>query len=146
MSHKPDGYTIFCDDIRQEVGNKHSLMGIYGHEMLVHNPFPLTMRMGLYIVFREDPSAPLGDLTLCIYSPGDPQDKPSYKAEIARSAENIPPPPPDLDQAARRTFVLNIVSAINLTEAGKVKVRMIVEGEEIKLGTLTVKQAEPQPA
>jgi hypothetical protein len=28
---------IFCDDLRQEVGAKFSIMGVYGHEMLVHS-------------------------------------------------------------------------------------------------------------
>ena len=90
MSHKPDGYTIFCDDIRQEIGNKQSLMGIYGHEMFVHHAFPVTMRMGFHVVFREDPSSPLNDITLCIYSPGDPDDNPLTRLQIARSAENTP--------------------------------------------------------
>src|SRR5262245_49177154 len=110
MPNNPDGYTIFCDDIRQEVGNKASLMGIYGSDLLVHQAFPTAMhRMGFYINYREDPYAPLNNMTLCIYLPGDEDGKPFYKAEIERSEGQIAPPPPDLDPAARRTFVLNVV-------------------------------------
>lgn len=35
-------YTIFCDDIRQEMGNKLSIMGVYGGQLLVPQmPFVL---------------------------------------------------------------------------------------------------------
>ncbi len=34
--------TIYCDDIRNEVGNKLSLMGIYSSELFTRN-FPLTL-------------------------------------------------------------------------------------------------------
>ena len=34
-------YTIFCDDVRLEVGNKLSLMGVF-HQIAVHQ-FPLTL-------------------------------------------------------------------------------------------------------
>ena len=145
MPHKPDGYTIFCDDIRQEVGNKWSLMGIYGAELFVSEPFPFNMpRMGFHVVFKDDPRAPLKNLTLCIFLPGDPDDKPTYKAEIAGSEDQIPPPPDDLDPNARRTFAINIIlNSLTLKETGKIKVRMLVDGQEVKLGTLRVRHAEP---
>jgi hypothetical protein len=34
--------TLFCDDVRQEVGNKVSLMGCYGHELFVEK-FPIAL-------------------------------------------------------------------------------------------------------
>lgn len=34
-------YTIFCDDVRLEVGNKLSLMGVF-HQIVVHH-FPVTL-------------------------------------------------------------------------------------------------------
>ena len=145
MSHKPDGYTIFCDDVRQEIGNKFSLMGIYGPEMFVDSPFPLMMaKMGFHIAFRDDPHAPFTPITLCIYLPGDEQDKPTYKADIDRSQAAPPPPPGTLGPATRRIATLNVVlSPLNLKEPGKIKVRMLVDGEKIKLGTLRVAYKDP---
>jgi hypothetical protein len=50
------------------------------------------------------------------------------------------PPPPDLELGARRIFVLNVVlNPVPLKEPGKIRVRMLVDGDEIKLGTLNVK-------
>jgi hypothetical protein len=38
----PVAYTTFCDDLRQEVGNKISYMGVYQGMMLVH-AFPVAL-------------------------------------------------------------------------------------------------------
>lgn len=35
MKFAQETFTILCDDIRQEVGNKISLMGIYGKEVII---------------------------------------------------------------------------------------------------------------
>lgn len=46
--------TVFCDDIREEVGNKRSLMGIYHSEMFVHD-FPTVLpRLCFYVTFTTD--------------------------------------------------------------------------------------------
>ena len=35
------GMTIFCDDIREELSGKISLIGVYGGDLVVNAPFPL---------------------------------------------------------------------------------------------------------
>jgi len=145
MPLKPDGYTIFCDDIRQEIGNKCSLMGIYGPDMFVDNPFPLMMaKMGFHITFRDDPHAQLSPITLCIYLPVYEQDNPTYRSDIYRSQAALPPLPGTLGPTARRMATINVLlSPLNLKEPGKIKVRMLVDGEKIKLGTLRVAYKDP---
>jgi hypothetical protein len=145
MLHKSDGYTVFCDDIRHEVGNKVSLLGVYGTEMFVFQPFPMVIyRMGFHVIYREDINAPLRDLTFCIFLPGDMDDNPTYKAEISRSEWQIPPLPLDVDTSTRRVSAFNVIlNPVPLKQEGKIKVRVIVGGEEIKLGTLSVKYREP---
>lgn len=143
--NKPDGYTIFCDDIRQEVGNKCSLMGVYGPEMYLSQPFPSGLaRMGFHVVYKEDLDAPFKDMTLCIFLPGDPDDKPAYKADIERSSMTLQPPDLNLGPTARRMMSLNVLlNPVVLKHEGRIKVRMLVEGEVVKLGTLAVKYREP---
>lgn len=46
--------TIFCDDIREEVGNKRSLMGIYHGEMFVHSMPILLPKLCFYITYITD--------------------------------------------------------------------------------------------
>lgn len=40
----PSAIAIFCDDIRQEIGNKVSFAGIYQQSYLSPSPFPLTIQ------------------------------------------------------------------------------------------------------
>lgn len=51
--------TIFCDDIREEVGNKRSLMGIYQSDMFIQSMPALLPRLCFYINFVCDISVQL---------------------------------------------------------------------------------------
>lgn len=50
--------TVFCDDIREEVGNKRSLMGIYQGEMFIQSLPVLLPRLCFYISYVSDFSKP----------------------------------------------------------------------------------------
>ena len=48
---------IFADDVRQEIGNKASIMGIYGDDMVLNQPsikWPFPLRLGIYIRVQVD--------------------------------------------------------------------------------------------
>lgn len=46
---------LFCDDIRVEVGNKFSLMGVYGGEMLIAATFPVQIaKLGIMVWLISD--------------------------------------------------------------------------------------------
>jgi hypothetical protein len=141
MMNKPDGYTIFCDDIRQEVGNKCSLMGVYGPEMYLSQPFPSGLpRMGFHVVFKEDLAAPLKDMTLCIFLPGDPDSTPTYRADIERSSMKIEPSDLTPGPSTWRLMSLNVIlTPVALKQEGRIKVRMLIGDDVVKLGALGVK-------
>ena len=42
MSTEPFMWAVFCDDVRQEIGNKLSYLGIYGPNLIVPE-FPTTL-------------------------------------------------------------------------------------------------------
>ena len=51
------GYTIFCDDIRAEVGGKLTYVGSYSGTMLVHGSFPTIvpkLALGMVYLQRRD--------------------------------------------------------------------------------------------
>jgi hypothetical protein len=63
---RPNGYVIFCDDIRQELGNKVSLSGVYGGEMLfpAETAFPIALpKLGVAISWSEALDCPYDELT-----------------------------------------------------------------------------------
>lgn len=61
--------TIFCDDIRQEINGKFTLVGCYNSQLLVSD-FPFTLpRLAIHFILEcEDESpAPAGDITLQVF-------------------------------------------------------------------------------
>lgn len=56
----------FCDDVRQEVGNKYSLIGCYGPSMLI-NTFPATLpKLCAQVKVHASIDAPLQELSIRI--------------------------------------------------------------------------------
>ena len=52
----PYGYTIFCDDFRQEIGGKLSYMGIYRGKLILNKPLPASLlKLCLAIHYFERP-------------------------------------------------------------------------------------------
>ena len=54
----------FCDDFRQEIGNKFSLMGCYGTDLYVPQ-FPITLpKLCVFVYVRTPKERPFGTLTI----------------------------------------------------------------------------------
>ncbi len=54
----------FCDDVRQEIGNKYSLMGCYGTDLYVPS-FPITLpKLCVFVNARTPREQPFRQLTL----------------------------------------------------------------------------------
>jgi hypothetical protein len=142
------GYTIFCDDIRQEVGNKSSLMGVYGPDLIVEGDFPVTMsKLGFFIKYKEDLGVTPEKMALNIFLPGDSDDKPTYTIDVERADSGTSVPLPDATPDTKQTMALNIVfSPVILKNEGRIKVRMQVGDEEVKLGTLKITRRKLEEA
>ncbi|WP_143149072.1 hypothetical protein [Hyphomicrobium sp. CS1BSMeth3] len=132
------GSTIFCDDIRSELGKKFSLIGVYQHKILVHAPFPVALpKLGLWITYQEDPREPISAMSLRIYIPGDPDDRASISADIEKPKED--PVPLNAAPDVKRILTFHFtISPFPINQAGKIKVRIVKNGEERKLGTIEV--------
>lgn len=55
----PSGIAIFCDDIRQEAGNKLSYMGVYDRALYIDEEFPITLSKLCvvinFLVYKTEP-------------------------------------------------------------------------------------------
>lgn len=60
---------IVCDDIRQEVGGKHSLMGVYTG--IVVNSLPSTLFKLSFAIMLEEVKVPINDAKVTITFPKD---------------------------------------------------------------------------
>jgi hypothetical protein len=147
-SPSPLGYTVFCDDIRQEIGGKLTLVGVYSGEMTVFGTLPATLpKLALYIRYMERVGESNEPLELRIYKPGDPYDSPTLRVPISeqmlekfRSMNN---PPDELDDPLAVLSLHLAVQPIEFRQEGVLRVRMIRGENEIKLGGLRIK-AQPK--
>lgn len=133
----PYGYTVFCDDVRHEVGNKLSYIGIYPDKIVVHAPFPAKLAKFafavLYIEGQEESTEPV---TLKIWLPGDPEDAPFFSHPVP--IEELRNRPGSLPDELLYAHMIVAPAPLILREAGLIKVRAYRADLEIKLGTMRV--------
>jgi hypothetical protein len=147
------GYSIFCDDIRQEVHGKLSFIGIYVGTMIVHVPFPTTLpKFYIYANYcqpYEGNSPKINSMDFQVWLPGNVSDAPSISAPVFRSDQQQLPPPPDQlpiwddsDVETVLRFAVPIwLEPLVIPVAGRIKVRAVVDGTVTKLGALKVQPA-----
>lgn len=145
MTDTTFGYTIFCDDIRNEVGGKHSYIGIYNGELFIAGDFPTTLpKLGLAIHFKEPHYASTDPVTFKIFMPEDAEDAASIEGSLP------------IDEARKEAALLNptkepgkmismqmhvVLSPLPLNGPGRIKIRAYRGGREFKLGTLRLSKA-----
>ena len=133
--------TIYCDDVRSEVGNKLSFMGIYGSNILL-NDFPAVLAklcavMSLHL--PEDTQAETATFFLC-----------KDDEEIGRSTALIS----DVRKAAaqalesdeeRRMTIRFIaqIAPLQFEQPCRLKARVEIDGETIRGGSLVVERMPP---
>lgn len=151
----PSGFTIFCDDIRQEVSGKITLVGAYADEMTVFGEAPLVLpQLKALIVCRFPPANPPRLVTLkVLYTRKDAEDITLLESEIpciydeekagsAASIEEMAANPDTFTFGELRT--LASLSGISLLGPGFIRTRFLVGDDEIRLGALEIK-LRPDP-
>ena len=133
------GNAIFCDDIRSEVDQKASYIGVYTSSiMLVHSEFPVTIpKFGIAITFAQKRELFVQNIGIRIFLPGDTDEKASVEAD---SAQLTMPP-------IEETFPMILIGAqmifspLVIGQAGEIKVRVVREGILHRIGTLSVRSS-----
>lgn len=144
----PFGSTIFCDDIRHEIGGKVSYIGIYSGEINFSRPLPITLsKFGFAIRYSERIGESTEDVSVGIYFPGDPEGEPSTKLKLP--IQEMRSKTPDLElmkisQDPLMTMIFHIVlEGQILKEEGRIKVRAYRGDLEVRMGTLLVRHIPP---
>jgi hypothetical protein len=147
------GYTVFCDDVRQELGGKTSFIGVYSDTMLVHGEFPLTLpKFGFGISLLQRREIFEANVEVQIFLPGDGEESPSIAlqgseavegavaAQTAAQVEGLP-------KGDERIIAmhLNVIAApLIFKEPGIMKVRgALRRGDVIRLGSIRI-VSQPQ--
>lgn len=139
--------TIFCDDIRHEIGGKLSYIGVYSGYMFVPT-FPITLpKLCLALSVLTPQSKPFRRLSLRVLK--DEELLAEGSLDEALLAQNIEAaadaasglPSPDRVQVLSSVFVF---SPFNIEEPCILRVRAETESEELRGLALRIEQASPQ--
>ncbi len=138
----PDFYgtTVFCDDIRYEIGGKISLIGVYGQQIFLHGAFPFTLaKLGISITYVQRQTKVVMPAAVLIFLPGDPDDTPSIRGEI--SMEEVPVESTQDDSKVAIMGLNFLLPSLVIKEPGSIRVRIERDGSLVKVGALSVAQA-----
>jgi hypothetical protein len=134
------GITIFCDDIREELNNKKTLVGAYADDLLVTSGFPIVLPvLGLLVTLLEPIGSTDGPLNLKVYVPGERDDEVVIDLDLpenrASLGDSLLPDP----SAEYLSSIISLrLSPLLIRKEGRIKVRAYKRDHEIRLGTLLV--------
>jgi hypothetical protein len=139
------GYSIFCDDIRNEPGGKLSFIGCYNAVMFTASQFPLVLpKFCTHFHVFSPATKPYESILARCYVPGstDPIaeeaiDLPSLhdQMDLLVSLPKNGAVPPCIVVAASLVF-----APLEIPEPGMIQIRALINGgtDELHLGSLTV--------
>jgi hypothetical protein len=142
----PYGTTIFCDDIRDEVGGKKTYVGSYRGDYIIFGDFPLIVPLFcLSVSYFEPIKEDLHPTSIKVFVPGDSSesetildfDLPMNRRE--RIQENISDP-----FAEYFASIIDFkISPFLIKKEGHVKVRAYRSDIEYRLGTIYIRKPKP---
>jgi hypothetical protein len=144
------GYSIFCDDIRNEVGGKLSFIGCYNGVIFVPPQFPFILpRFCVHIHIFSPATQPFSSIIARCYAPGDdapifeqPIDPPEKMQQLELVAHLEKDPSAPLYIVAGTSLIF---APLKIRGPGLLRVRALVDGagEEIRLGSLRIESKQP---
>ena len=147
----PFGDTIFCEDIRFEVGGRNSLIGVMHGEIIVPlaHPGPFMLpKLCMLMTYAERVGEGVTDsVEIRIYFPGDPDDTPSTRISVPVEPLRLVVAPAELlsDDPFSMAAVPLVMSPVVLKHEGKIKVRAVRGDTVVRLGSLTIRTVIQAP-
>jgi hypothetical protein len=141
VSFEPFMWATFCDDVRQEVGNKYSYLGIYGSNLIVQS-FPTTLvKLCCVLTVRVPANAPPKHVVFKLLR----DEEVLFEADLSQS--DIKEPAVTSLANGPDGIALTISSVAQLvgfpiTQRCLLKARAIVDGRELRGGALELLAAE----
>jgi len=134
-------HAVYCDDIRFEVGNKQSLVGVYHGKMFVPT-FPVTMPKLCVALWVVTPAEnPFQALTLKLLFGNKVVVEAPLPAELFQAQETIVEPPDPLNTRIFTAYTTLQLSPLKVDAPVTLKLRIQTEKEELKAGGLEIELA-----
>lgn len=137
------GHTLFCDDIRHEVGNKISYIGCYTGDIIFRQELPATFsKIGFSITLETPADYPFQQITVKILLPGDDYENPSLTGNLSISqTDKIDRQNDEIEGEEKIHKLVNnvVVESLEVKREGYIRVRADCDGEIIKCGSIRVR-------
>jgi len=141
MSDQRFMWTIFCDDVRREVGNKHSFIGVYERKLIVPTMPVMLPKLCFVMSVRTPVSQPFRQLKFSLL-----QDD-AVVAEVDADVNGLGAGP-DEEAVGNDDAAAQVMTAIAVLELSPLQVeractfraRAITETGELKGGSLVVEK------
>ncbi len=142
---KPYGFTLFCDDLREEVGGKTTYVGVYGDAMYVKPELPFQLpKLHLAIHIFNEPGKIFKTLKIQIAIPGDDAEKPGIEFDVDEN-QLIKEKTPDVadEPTQMRTHIALKLGMIPfpIKDYGRLRVSALWNGDYVSLGSLAIAPA-----
>ncbi|MBI6975106.1 DUF6941 family protein [Pseudomonas lactis] len=135
-------YSVFCDDIRQEINGKITMVGIYTNRLLVTSVPTVLPKLCLALSIATDKSSMFEEISVTGTFGADEV----FKMELQKEQiEGIIAQSPDAESPAKFfTVQLNaILTPFQLQHTGKLSLKVLADGEELECAGLEMALAPP---
>ena len=135
------GTTVFCEDIRDEIGGKKTYVGVYGADMIIAGSLPAIIPQFAFAVTLLEPIASAnGPINIKIFLPGLAGDELAVDIDLPVE-RHISANLNERDPAAEFIGALMAfkVAPLVIVNEGHIRVRAYKDDREIRLGSIRVR-------
>ena len=143
-------HVVYCDDLRPEIGNKTSFMGVYQQKMIVSQLPAVLSKLCIFITIGTPVEEPFKSLRVFVKKDDEVIAESSLSEEILCTAQQ------DVSQAIERDhnddedlqgrFSVStclVFEGFGIDAPCRIKVRAIADGEELRGNTLKIEVSNP---
>jgi hypothetical protein len=109
-------HVLYCDDVRNEVSNKTSLIGVYGADLLASEIPMVVPKLAMVITVAGDASDPIENLSIAVFRDDEQITEIIVNAQdiaqIRQLAQSSEPKDDIRSSDAKRMFAYNMVIAM----------------------------------
>lgn len=137
MTSKRNGVVQFCDDIRQEIGNKYSLMGCYADDFITDCIPTVLPKLCAQVKLFSSPNQPFSKLVFRATM----RDASIAEIEVPDPHNVAPSVHADGEPLRRISYVAMFVfSPLPVAEPGRIKIDVETEDGIFEIGSLLIRQ------
>ncbi|WP_288078996.1 hypothetical protein [Pseudomonas sp.] len=134
-------HALYCDDVRHELGDKVSFMGVYSGKLLISDLPAILPKLCVALTLRSGLDTPFKSIVITgLYREQEVFVMNLNEQDVDRAKDSTPP---SADSSALYVQILAIMSPFQIEEPGRLDIKIIADGETLKVAALEIEAASP---